>query len=81
MDIHKTRESIENVLELLTESLLSILDLSGVETWWKISNQRLCFIDNRDNFFFPAFCRLMSSQIKMMGIVPLIRLILKPARI
>lgn len=33
MDVDQARESIENVLELLTESLLSVLDLSGVETW------------------------------------------------
>jgi hypothetical protein len=33
MDINQAGESIENVLELLTESLLSVLDLSGVETW------------------------------------------------
>lgn len=32
MDILQARESIENVLELLTESLLCILDLSGVES-------------------------------------------------
>ena len=31
MDIDQTRESIENVLELFTESLLGVLDLSGVE--------------------------------------------------
>jgi hypothetical protein len=32
MDILQTRESIEDSLEFLTESLLGIFDLSGVET-------------------------------------------------
>jgi hypothetical protein len=32
MDILQTRESIEDSLELLTESLLGIFNLSGVET-------------------------------------------------
>jgi hypothetical protein len=32
MDILQTRESIEDSLELLTESLLGIFDLTGVET-------------------------------------------------
>jgi hypothetical protein len=32
MDILQARESIEDVLELLAESLLCIFDLSGVES-------------------------------------------------
>jgi hypothetical protein len=32
MNVLQTGESIENGLELLTEGLLSILDLTGVET-------------------------------------------------
>lgn len=38
MNIDQARESIENMLEFLTESFLGVLDLSGVEAWWEISS-------------------------------------------
>lgn len=55
MNVLQTRESIEDGLELLTEGLLGILDLSGVEACAKENfDQRYCFIDNPDNLFSPS---------------------------
>jgi hypothetical protein len=68
MDILQTRESIEDSLELLTESLLGIFDLTGVET---------C----RGKIFSAIWRFFHARPTKLIGIVPLIRLILKPARI
>ena len=69
MDILQARESIKDVLELLAESLLCILDFSGVEPWGENFQSVIVFIDNRDSFRPSDWD------------IPLIRLILKPARI
>ena len=53
MNILQTGEAIENGLELVTEGLLSELDLTSVRSLCsEIFSQRSCFIDNPDKFFF-----------------------------
>ena len=55
MNVLQARESIENGLELFTEGLLGVLDLTGVETCRrkkKISDT--VFIDNLNHIFWSS---------------------------